>query len=52
VVGRFCDRLRQSLIEIGLEMRSPVRAHHALDPPKLIFYTVRNTQVASEINVD
>ena len=40
VIGRFCDRLRQSLDRIGLDARvRRLRAHHALDPRRELLHT-------------
>jgi hypothetical protein len=40
VIGRFCDRLRQSLDRIGLDARvRRVDARHALDPQSLFLKT-------------
>ena len=41
VIGRFCDRLRQSLDRIGLDTRvRRMRARHALDPRRRLFCTL------------
>ena len=50
MVGRFRDRLRQSLDRIGLDARvRRMRTRHALDPHRNLFYTrSKEPHVASE----
>ena len=50
VIGRFCDRLRQSLDRIGLDARvRRVCARHALDPQRLLLkQRFGRTPLASE----
>ena len=48
VVGRFCDRLRQSLDRVGLDTRvRRMRARHALDPRRRLFCTLSGRNPAS-----
>ena len=48
VIGRFCDRLRQSLDRIGLDTCvRRMRARHALDPRRRLFCTLSGRNPAS-----